>query len=279
VALACPALPRAAHSPSASMLGQQDYIITSDSMGTWASNLSSAALGALLLVSASLPSLGPPHLTAFTELLVFEENQGQTDPQVQFLARGAGYRFFLSGGGIVLALQPAPRRPFPSPGTCQTRSHEQQSPRPGYVRREQRVGATAPHLTSTTVFSLGPAATYDAVNGWDTVPTNGVPNIWVETGPPGYNGPAHADAAIDLSIGSGTGGGGVPMAGSPGGLTEPYHGINLFFNGSTTPQISASQPTACGAGAPFALRRHFTEFRRNDPGRKLPPLRGGRTGN
>lgn len=27
------------------------------------------------------------------------------------------------------------------------------------------------HLTGITVFSLGPGATYDGVNGWDTVPT------------------------------------------------------------------------------------------------------------
>ncbi len=106
------------------------------------------------------------------------------------------------------------------------------------------------HLTAITVFSLGPGAIYDGVNGWDTVPTNGVPNIWVGTGSSGYNGPSDAAAGIDLVFSAGGGGGGMPLAGSAGSLTEPYHGINLFFNGSTVPQISAYQPTACSAGVP-----------------------------
>jgi len=106
------------------------------------------------------------------------------------------------------------------------------------------------HLTAITVFSLGPGASYDGVNGWDTVPTNGVPNIWVGTDPVHYNGPSDAEAGIDLVFGPGVGSGGIPFAGSAGGLTEPYHGINLFFNGSTVPQISAYQPTACAAGPP-----------------------------
>jgi len=36
--------------------------------------------------------------------LIFEPNQGQTDPQVRFLARGTGYGLFLSGDQAVLAL-------------------------------------------------------------------------------------------------------------------------------------------------------------------------------
>lgn len=110
--------------------------------------------------------------------------------------------------------------------------------------------AAEPHLTAITVFSLGPGATYDGVNGWDTVPTNGVPNIWVGTGVTPYNGPSDAEAGIDFIISPGSGDGGRPMAGAPGNLTEPYHGISLFFNGATVPQISAYQPTACSAGVP-----------------------------
>jgi hypothetical protein len=34
----------------------------------------------------------------------FEENRGQTDPRVQFLARGAGYSLFLTSSEAVLAL-------------------------------------------------------------------------------------------------------------------------------------------------------------------------------
>ena len=36
--------------------------------------------------------------------LAFEENQGQTDDQVQFLARGPGYTLFLTGQSAVLSL-------------------------------------------------------------------------------------------------------------------------------------------------------------------------------
>ncbi len=38
--------------------------------------------------------------------LTFEANKGQTDPQVQFLARGKGYTAFLTTGGMVLSLRP-----------------------------------------------------------------------------------------------------------------------------------------------------------------------------
>jgi hypothetical protein len=39
--------------------------------------------------------------------LVFELNQGQTDPQVRFLFRGSGYTAFLTSGSMVLSLRPA----------------------------------------------------------------------------------------------------------------------------------------------------------------------------
>lgn len=39
--------------------------------------------------------------------LFFEPNQGQTDPQVKFLARGAGYSLFLTANEAVLEMQPS----------------------------------------------------------------------------------------------------------------------------------------------------------------------------
>jgi Beta-propeller repeat len=39
--------------------------------------------------------------------LAFEANQGQTDPQVKFLSRGAGYSLFLTTDAAVLCLQPS----------------------------------------------------------------------------------------------------------------------------------------------------------------------------
>ena len=40
--------------------------------------------------------------------LIFEPNQGQADPQVKFLAHGAGYSLFLEANGAALAMQTAP---------------------------------------------------------------------------------------------------------------------------------------------------------------------------
>ncbi|MFZ0953746.1 MAG: SBBP repeat-containing protein [Candidatus Sulfotelmatobacter sp.] len=40
--------------------------------------------------------------------LIFEPNQGQADPQVKFLAHGAGYSLFLDANSAVLAMQTAP---------------------------------------------------------------------------------------------------------------------------------------------------------------------------
>jgi hypothetical protein len=44
----------------------------------------------------------------------FEANQGQTDPQVNFLARGSGYALFLTTDEAVLSLQPPTAAPSPA---------------------------------------------------------------------------------------------------------------------------------------------------------------------
>src|ERR1017187_8295427 len=56
-------------------------------------------------VSASgFPGLHPD--SNFGKLpLAFEPNQGQTDPQVKFLARGGGYILFVTAQGAVLSLK------------------------------------------------------------------------------------------------------------------------------------------------------------------------------
>src|SRR5438445_3045366 len=43
--------------------------------------------------------------------LIFEPNQGQTKPQVQLLAHGAGHGLFLTGDGAVLSMRRSGRRP------------------------------------------------------------------------------------------------------------------------------------------------------------------------
>ena len=48
-----------------------------------------------------------PKATPVSMPLFFEPNQGQTDPQVKFLARGSGYGIFLTTNEAVLKLQPS----------------------------------------------------------------------------------------------------------------------------------------------------------------------------
>src|ERR1019366_9983016 len=48
-----------------------------------------------------------PPAKAVSLPLVFQPNQGQTAPQVKFLARGAGYGLFLTADEAVLQLQPS----------------------------------------------------------------------------------------------------------------------------------------------------------------------------
>jgi len=71
---------------------------------------------ALLLTAPAKPRAAAPATTAATSPvrsnyaalpLAFERNQGQTDAQVKYLARGRGYTLFLTPGDAVFALQPA----------------------------------------------------------------------------------------------------------------------------------------------------------------------------
>lgn len=56
-------------------------------------------------------------LAAFLKLpIMFEPNRGQSNPNVKFLARGAGYSLFLDADGAVLASQRAPHSSHPDSG-------------------------------------------------------------------------------------------------------------------------------------------------------------------
>ena len=56
----------------------------------------------------SRPGSATPRLQNFGRIpLSFEANRGQTDAQVQYLARGPGYTLFLTATEAVLALKPA----------------------------------------------------------------------------------------------------------------------------------------------------------------------------
>src|SRR5206468_3287494 len=59
--------------------------------------------------NASSASPVRPNARALAQLtMAFEPNQGQTDPQVKFLAHGRGYGLFLTTDQAALSLQPMP---------------------------------------------------------------------------------------------------------------------------------------------------------------------------
>src|SRR5579862_3092250 len=71
--------------------------------------------------AASAPAVRPEQATRVRENfgalpLDFEANQGQTDPQVKYMARGSGYTVFLTGNETVFALHSsAPAASTPNP--------------------------------------------------------------------------------------------------------------------------------------------------------------------
>src|SRR5262249_21605581 len=74
------------------------------------SNLAAGLISSLLLFSAWLvaadPLLAAPRRAAASNSpapLVFEENRGQADPRVKFLARGAEHVLFITASEAVLA--------------------------------------------------------------------------------------------------------------------------------------------------------------------------------
>ncbi len=74
--------------------------------------------------------------------MFFEPNQGQTDPQVKFMARGAGYGLFLTADEAVLELQ----QPVPSPRTATAIP----APKPNSWIRMKLAGANASARVSGT---------------------------------------------------------------------------------------------------------------------------------
>src|SRR5215471_10828373 len=76
--------------------------------------------------------------------LAFEANQGQSDPQVKFLSRGAGYRLFLTSNEAVLALREASRQEPALPGAKAPASPAETSrPSKSAVLRMKLVGSNA----------------------------------------------------------------------------------------------------------------------------------------
>jgi hypothetical protein len=68
-------------------------------------------------LTITLPGLAPRVDSAFNRQgLVFEPNMGQTDAEVQFLARGPGYQLFLTATEAVMVLNPGSDSPDTPPG-------------------------------------------------------------------------------------------------------------------------------------------------------------------
>jgi RHS repeat-associated protein len=82
---------------------------TSQTESTGATTLSAASTEAIITSDVETPSATsspPPHLVdQFASApMQFEQNRGQTDSQVEFVARGAGYNLFITPNSAVLTL-------------------------------------------------------------------------------------------------------------------------------------------------------------------------------
>jgi Abnormal spindle-like microcephaly-assoc'd, ASPM-SPD-2-Hydin/Beta-propeller repeat len=102
--------------------------------------------------------------------LLFEKNQGQTDPRVKFFSAGAGYSVFLTSGEMVLSLRPSdvvnPSAFMPSASAAPT--HNAQS-----TGRRQPVAPTVTNKAprTTMVFKLVGAKANPEVVGENLMPT------------------------------------------------------------------------------------------------------------
>ncbi len=75
--------------------------------GFSANGSESSASARQFRIASAKPPLSPIHLAQLP--IRFEPNQGQTDSQVRFLARGSGYGLFLTADQAVLTLNARPR--------------------------------------------------------------------------------------------------------------------------------------------------------------------------
>jgi hypothetical protein len=128
------------------------------------------SLAAIQVSAQKLPAPAPAQLTRGAMAhygnvpLGFEANQGQTDPQVNFLARGNGYSVFLTSGGMVLSLRPSEPVALPTPATTAAGSIANN------VASHGKTTVTPPAPT-TMIFNLVGAASNPTAVGEDPLPT------------------------------------------------------------------------------------------------------------
>lgn len=102
------------------------------------------------------------------------------------------------------------------------------------------------YLTDVVVFSADSNGNYDGQPSdwyiWNTTPQpNSFSDIWVQdTSGSFLNGPTDTNVQPDIALAAGASS--FTLYGSSGGAGWPYMGINLYFNNSTTPSISAFGP-------------------------------------
>lgn len=119
-----------------------------------------------------------------------------------------------------------------------------------------------PRLTDVTVFTTDSSGGYGGYNVWDTRPTTSNPDTYItfiQSGPPGgpfLTGPSAANAQPNISLSPGSSS--FTLFGYPG-FNTLYFGMNLFFNGSTTPSISVYGP-ALAAPGPHAFSANASLF-------------------
>jgi hypothetical protein len=106
------------------------------------------------------------------------------------------------------------------------------------------------YLTDITVFGSSSDGSYAPGDVWITRPGSLVFNTFIAQGAPGAGGPflngpgtAQSRPNISMSLGSDQ----FALFGFPG-ADEAYFGVNLFFNGSATPSISAFGPLLTSPG-------------------------------
>jgi hypothetical protein len=87
--------------------------------------------------------------------LMFEENQGQTNPEVRFLSHGSGYSVFLTAGGMVLALRPSETDSVTGAPTATVPSHDASRVSP--IRRLEKAFMER-ESTALTIDLVGAAA-------------------------------------------------------------------------------------------------------------------------
>lgn len=108
----------------------------------------SSVLGASAPIST--PKGASSAKNAFGNLpLRFEKNQGQSDPQVQYIARGAGYTLFLTGTDAVLRLNPPHSNPLKAPQVGRNRSRKmdaKQLKHPSLIRMKLSGANIAPKI-------------------------------------------------------------------------------------------------------------------------------------